>query len=614
MIFERHQILGGWRWRLVGTDLEPGCIQFSAGKWTAFVIGSYHPAVPSWLCQQIEHGKAADYVLSELWAQYDGHCAVVLFNENEDLLILGVDPYAIAKLYIYLDDNRWLISPRLAEILCSLSKTPPDLDPHACAFFLINGYTPASHTFYSKVAKVPPGTIVTIHDGKLEQNCYLNIDGPPTIGGDEYLHLVQQTWERSLTSYLDAFNSNYVALSGGIDSSLLLASLIKLGADRNRCVAKTAVTYGGDSNIELNQYDKEFAIRVAKYFNVRHETSTYNWSDKHVLSDFLRTVKYLGTEATVSASIFQTLVPSSYSPDVCLCAAQNADSIFSFTATGWPKFKATPPFVSGLGGWTTRFNLFGGLDRNIGLKGIVARTLLDVYLRRHYRVRLNSRTPEDRLSGMAFNSLKWPIHLSEEDYPYISDIPGLAAWFKAEYIARTGLMSLFNTNPHASFVSLFLHTFMQGSDNRGTAWPVSMSQMPTFLPFASLGILRLTAKLIPDSRFYWFGKFPVLWLARNHYGVPEWVIRRRDPLTTDMDHLMYKTFFENADVYEYLRSFLLGRVQERFSGIVKEAYLNTLVEQFENRRFDRLDLKLLSRLFWILTLEREAEHNRREVV
>ncbi len=612
MIFERQQTSGGWRWRLVGADLEPGCIKFTAGKWTAFVVGSFHPAVPSWLRRQIERGQEAADVLSELWAYYDGPCAVVFFDENEDQLVLGVDPYAIAKLYVCADGYRWLISPQLSEILCSLSKRLPDLETHACAFFLMNGYTPALHTFYSNVAKVPPGTVLTIRHGQPAQRCYLGIDGAPTIAGDEYLSLVHQTWERSLASYLDAFDFYYIALSGGVDSSLLLAGLLKLGADRNRCMAKTAVMLGGNPDAVLNPYDLEFGKRVAAHFNVQHETTSYRWSDNRVLSDFQRTVKYLGTEAALSAPIFQTLVPSSYSPGAGLCAAQNADSIFSFTATGWPRFKATPPFVAGLGGWVTRFNLFGGLDRNKGLEGILARTMLDVYLWRHYRVRLGSRTPVDRLFGMVFNSLKWPVHLSEERSSTIEDIPGLAAWFEKEYIARSCLLSLYDRNPHASFVSLFLHTFMQGADNRGTAWPVSMKQMPTFLPFASLGILRLTAALLPDSRFYWVGKYPVLWMARKHYDVPKWVIQRGDPPGTALDRLMYMTFFANADVYEYFHSFLPGRAQERFCRIMKEAYLDTLVKQFRNRRFDDLDLKLLLRLAWILTLEREAGHNGRE--
>jgi hypothetical protein len=613
MIIERQQTTSSWHWRVIGVEQEPSCVQSASGKWTLFVIGSYHPAIPAWLKWQIKSGKPPVDVLSELWDQYDGHFAVILLDDANDTLVLGVDPYAIAKLYHYSAGGRWLIGHRLYDVMRLLPEEQFDLDTQSCAYYLMNGYTPALHTFYRQVAKVPPGTIVTIRDGRPAERCYLDLSSSATIHGDEYLHFIRRTWERSLSSYLNGFDSHDVALSGGVDSTLLLASLLNLGADRDSCMAKTTISIGGNGDIVLNPYDVDFAERVAVFYNIRHEKPVYNWSDKRVLPDYQRNVEDLGTECHIGAPIFQALASSSYSSKSCLYAAQNADSVFSFTATGWPTLKAQPPFVAGLGGWATRFNLFGGFDRKSGLDGKIAKTLIDVYLRRHFQVRWEDRTPEDRLFGLVFNSLKWPIQLHEQKLPYLADPEGLGTWFAQEYFDQFNLISRFAENPHGTFVSLFLHNFMQGADNRGTAWPVATRQMPTFLPFASLGILRLTTGLVPDSRFYWSGKFAVLWMARKCYRVPEWVIQRRDPPTASLDRLLYRTFFDNSEVYEFLSTFFPMKVRERFYRIVEERYLDTLVQQFEKRKFDEINLHLLFRISWLLTLEHLFQHNLIEV-
>lgn len=603
MIVERHLTLRGWRWQVVGADLEPSCAQLSFGKWKLLIVGSYHPAIPGWLQYQILNGEEPVEVLSRLWDQYDGHCVVFLIEEGGDQLVVGVDPYAIAKIYVYSGDGRWLIGSRLVEVMRYLPRESLDLDPYACAYFLVKGYTPARHTFYTNITKVPPGTILAINGGQPSQRCYLDIWGPAMIPGNEYLTLVRQTWERSLAGYLNGFDSHYVALSGGIDSTLLLASLLKLGMDPGLCVAKTFVSLGGDGDIVLNPYDVEFAERVAGHYGVKHVKIPYSWSAKRVLADFQRTVQDLGTEDAIGSLMFQTLASPSYSPKSGLYAAQNADSIFSFASIGWPMLKAKPPFVTGLGGWLTRFNLFGGLDQGCGFEGCIARAMLELYLRRHYQMSLRDRTPVDRLFGMVFNTLKWPIHLNEEKLPYLADISGLSAWFEKEYINGANLMSLFDQNPHGAFVWLFLHNYMQGTANRGTVWPTSVWQMPSFLPFASLGILRLTTRLIPDFRFHWFGKYAVVWMARECYEVPEWVIWRLDPPTSEMDRVMLETFFRNHEMYEYLSSLFSQEILGRFHRIIDRIYLGHLVERFKNRQFNELNTTLLLRLSWILTLE-----------
>ncbi|MGB8951798.1 MAG: hypothetical protein WCC06_03930 [Candidatus Aminicenantales bacterium] len=603
MLIERSKISVGWRWRIIDTALEPSYQRLLTGDWQLLIIGSYLPAMLAWLEDGIRDGKTPSDLLRTVWERFDGHCAIIFVHQSEDLLIIGVDPYAIAKVYIYSDSSRWLIGTRLVDLLRRASENRLDVHQQACAYFLLKGYTPALHTFYDEVSKVPPGTILTVQSGIACQSCYLDICGAATVPGYAYLEEVHKTWKKSLSDCLNGFELHQVALSGGIDSTTLLASLVRLGIERERCVAKTIVVRGGPGNVVLNPFDRDFARRISKHYQIRHDEVSYSLSAPGVVFDFLRTVPTQGTEDAIGSLLFQTLGASRYTSTVGSYVAQNADSILSFAIIGSPMLVSHPPFFIGLGGWCNRYNLFGGLDRRFGIEDGLIRILLDRYLKRQYGVSLSSRNPKDRLFGMAFNLHKWPVHLTDEDWPYLTDVEGLADWFDREYIIRTDLLSLFEENPHAAFIWLFLHGYMQGTANRGSAWSTGAYQNPTFLPWASLGILRLTAKLIPDRRFCWYGKYLMRWMARSCYQVPGYVVKRSDPPTPELDRQLLATFFANDGVYEYLRSFFPQRAQERFYGIMDESHLVTLITQFENRQFDRANLHLLLRLAWFLTQE-----------
>ena len=603
MLIERSKISVGCRWQIKETALEPSFQQILIEDWQVLILGSYLPAMLAWLKEGIHDGKTPSDLLTKVWERFDGHCAIFFVHQNEDLLIIGVDPYAIAKVYIYSGRGRWLIGTQLIDLLRHASDARLDIQKQACAYFLLKGYTPALHTFYDEVSKVPPGTILTVQSGIARQLNYLDICEAATVPGDAFLEEAQRTWEKSLSDYLNSFTIHQVALSGGIDSTTLLASLLRLGMERDRCMAKTIVVRGGPDNIVLNPFDRNFARRVCKHYQIRQEEVSYSLSARGVVFDFLRTVPTQGTEDAIGALLFQALGAPKYTPTVGSYVAQNADSILSFAITGSPTLVSHPPFLVGLGGWCNRYNLFGGLDNRFGIEDGLIRILLDRYLKRHYGVSLKSRNPKDRLFGMAFNLDKWPVHLTDKHWPYLTDMEGLSDWFEQEYIIRADLYSLFEKNPHAAFLWLFLHGYMQGTANRGSAWSTGAYQNPTFLPWASLGILRLTSKLIPDRRFCWHGKYLMRWMAQSRYQVPGYVVKRLDPPTPGLDRQLLATFFTNDGVYEYLRSFFPQRARERFYGIMDESQLITLITQFENRQFDQTNLPLLLRIAWFLTQE-----------
>jgi hypothetical protein len=607
MLIERSLTNEGWRWSVRLAPSEPSHRGALVGEWHLSVVGAYTPSLIPWLERGVREGRSPEDLLAKVWEKHDAHCAILFLHTHQDLMVVGVDPYAIAKVYVYNEGDRWLLSTRLADILRAAPDAARELEPHACAHFLWQGYTPASHTFYKRVSKIPPSTILTVESGQERRDCYLDVRRDAAVESKDYLNKVREVWENSLENLLGSFDRHHVALSGGIDSSLLLASLLRMGLSHDACVAKTCISLGGDDGrVVLNPHDREFAGRVAGHYGVKHEEVFYRWSDKSVLGDFLSTIENLETEAGLGSLMFKSLARSSSSHGTGVYSAQNADSIFSFALIGKPVLKARPPFVAGLGGWAARANLFGELDRKRSAEAAIIRVVLGAYLRRRYHVRLRDRTPVHRLLGMTFDSQKWPVHLNEQKSDFLEDREGLAEWFEENYIALPKLLSLFERKPHGAFIWLFLQDYMQGRDNRATVWPASVTGAPIFLPFASLGILQLTADLIPDFRFRWYGKYPVMWMARHRYELPDYIINRCDPSLPELDRLLLETFFANREVYDYLESFFPEQARERFEGIVEADCLEQLVSQFRGRRFGEANLSLLLSMTWFLSVEQAA--------
>ena len=171
------------------------------------------------------------------FSRFRGMWALALWDDREQRLLLCRDRIGVKPLYWYHRDGLTLIGSELKSLYAH-PDLPRRIDRTGMRLFLQYNYIPFPHTICQHVQKLPPGTWLTIdRDGKVERGAYWRLEDAatkPGFSGNE--HEATDELERRLR---EAFRLRLVSdvpvglfLSGGVDSSLLLALLSQESSTR----------------------------------------------------------------------------------------------------------------------------------------------------------------------------------------------------------------------------------------------------------------------------------------------------------------------------------------------------------------------------------------------
>jgi len=156
-----------------------------------------------------------------------GQFAVSLWDSRNRTLILGRDRVGICPLY-YAERDGWLlwgseVKALLASGLVTAQPDPRGID-HLFSFFCAG----TTRTFFDGVKSIPPGHFLKVHNGRVEQKRYWDLDFPdagqerreadPAPLIEELEALLRQAVERRLRG--DVPVVSYI--SGGLDSTVVL--------------------------------------------------------------------------------------------------------------------------------------------------------------------------------------------------------------------------------------------------------------------------------------------------------------------------------------------------------------------------------------------------------
>jgi len=155
-----------------------------------------------------------------------------------------------------------------------------ELDDIAVAEFLEYGYVGEERSIYRHVSKVPPATIVEVHDGQLTSRAYWE---PPECGSrsdgfDEAVATAEELFLEAVRKRLQADVPVGALLSGGIDSALVCWGIKKLGADI------TAYTVGTPGAAVDETAD---AVATARQIGLRHEMLPMRGFDPSIVDDLV---------------------------------------------------------------------------------------------------------------------------------------------------------------------------------------------------------------------------------------------------------------------------------------------------------------------------------------
>jgi len=156
----------------------------------------------------------------------NGMFAFVFINLDNQFLTIGRDPWGMKPLYYYLDDRHFILSSEIRGILASGLVTK-ELNTLQIPHYLRFRYTKLPYTLFKNIYQFEKGSVYRFNlvDFKLEKepSSSDSIFEEPITGEKQILNHVEELILDSLMTHTKSAHPVGIFLSGGVDSTLLLA-------------------------------------------------------------------------------------------------------------------------------------------------------------------------------------------------------------------------------------------------------------------------------------------------------------------------------------------------------------------------------------------------------
>jgi asparagine synthase (glutamine-hydrolysing) len=211
------------------------------------------------------HGYAewGESVLDRLNGMY----AFAIWDAAEQTLVVGRDRLGIKPLYYAFDGRRFAFASE-AKALLELPGIEAAIDPQALDAYLQLGYVPAPLSMFRGISKLPIGGVARLSPSGMKLRSTWQ---PPTavdhsVGRQEWIERVRAQLEQSVESQMVADVPIGAFLSGGIDSSAVVALMSRFSSGP----VKT-YSIGFDGGAAERFYNELVpARRVARLFGTDH--------------------------------------------------------------------------------------------------------------------------------------------------------------------------------------------------------------------------------------------------------------------------------------------------------------------------------------------------------
>ena len=213
--------------------------------------------------------------------QFRGMFALAIYDTQEHEVFLARDRTGIKPLYYHCGPSGFLFGSELKAIL-RVPDVPRRLNYQALEDFLVLGYPLAPKTMFLDACELEPGTSLRVSPRGIEKQRFWSWHQiPASLGESAALEQTQSALTESLREHLVSDVPIGVLLSGGIDSSLLVALLAK--------VLREDVETFTVSFTEAAYDESPYAEVVARSLGVRHRKIVLNprLADISLIEDIL---------------------------------------------------------------------------------------------------------------------------------------------------------------------------------------------------------------------------------------------------------------------------------------------------------------------------------------
>lgn len=198
----------------------------------------------------------------DCFSQLNGMFAVAIADFRRRNLILARDPCGQKPLYYSRDARRLVFASELQAML-AVPEIPWDLSDNALQSYLALRYVPAPQSIVQGVHKLPPGSYAVANgSGSFETTRYWHLDLGPKVRATSRAADMQLVLVEAVQRHLMSERPLGVFLSGGLDSSTIVACMHQLG---HRDIH--TFTIGCEGYLD-NEFEN--ARRIAEHFKTSH--------------------------------------------------------------------------------------------------------------------------------------------------------------------------------------------------------------------------------------------------------------------------------------------------------------------------------------------------------
>ena len=195
----------------------------------------------------------------------DGSYVIFVADGRLRRFLLFNDYYASRPVFYGMQGGRLYFSPE-AKGVARMPGYDAGVDEDALVAFLMNGTPLAEQTFFKNVKPLPPGTVLTVENGRMtrtESSRYVPCGDAIDRGDDYYVEGLSALLLKAVGKQLRNLDRAFVPLSGGVDSRLIAGCMHRLTGARLH-----TISWGIDEN--LANSDAAIARQVANFLGSDH--------------------------------------------------------------------------------------------------------------------------------------------------------------------------------------------------------------------------------------------------------------------------------------------------------------------------------------------------------
>ena len=214
--------------------------------------------------------------------QLNGMFAIAIWDRQQHKLFLARDRLGKKPLYLYQDGDYFAFGSEL-KALMPLPFFKRDLNPQALQDYFFYQYVPDPKSIFKQARKLKPGYYLEWHQGKVSEHCYwdLSFASPSAVSEEELSHQLRELFDDAVKIRMVSDVPLGAFLSGGVDSSAVVASMAKQSQQ-----PVTTCAIGFDSK----KFDEvQYAKQIAQQFATDHHEFTVR---ANVTDSFLAICRY----------------------------------------------------------------------------------------------------------------------------------------------------------------------------------------------------------------------------------------------------------------------------------------------------------------------------------